>query len=360
MDSVFSSEATVSALLEFEAALALALADVGIADETEALKLADACAQPLADSASVLASTWELGTPLIALREEIGLRVDETSRQWFHYGATTQDAVDSGLMIQMRRGLETIMIDLVAMARRLRDLTVEHRDQPHMARTFLQDAKPTTFGTRTAGWLSNTLDHMDDLRDQTASLSVQLGGPSGSRLEYGSQASDVVSALASRLGLSPSDTVWHTDRTKVLSVAQSLQRLSRSMSKIATDVALLASSAISEVNVRSGGSSSMPGKENPIDSVRAVAAATACTGAVAMLTSAPPHELDRGLGSWHVEWLAIPLAFSTTAASVEAVRTCLGSLTVDGDRMTAATGGVVTASPDILEKILGRAASVLD
>lgn len=360
MDSVFSAEATVSAILEFEAALALALADVGIAGEDEAMRLAEACAVPVADAAAILATTWQDGTPLLAIRAEIELRVDEPSRRWFHHGATTQDAVDSGMMIQTRRGLENIVFDLVAVARRLRDLTVEHRGQLHMARTFLQDARPTTFAVRTAEWLSTILDHLDDLRDQAGSLPVQLGGPSGCRAEYGDQAADVVNSLASRLGLRPVDTAWHTDRTKVVSVAQSLQRLSRTMSKIATDVSLLASSGIAEVRVRSGFSSSMPGKENPIDSIRAIAAATACSGAVAMLTSAPSHELDRGVGAWHVEWLALPLAFRTSAASVEAIKTCLDSLTVDTDTMTAATVGQAPSNDNVIESVLGRARSVLD
>lgn len=362
MESVFSAEATVSAILEFESALALALADAGLAEEEDAIALAAACAEPVADAHAVLGSTWEAGTPLIALRSEIAGRVSESARRWFHYGATTQDAIDSGLMIQARRGLETIDFDLVSLARRLSQLTAEHRDQPHLARTFLQDANPTTFGLRTAGWLSSVLDHHDELRSQISSLPVQLGGASGSRLEYGVEATEVVTALASRLGLQPSEFVWHTDRTRVLSLAQSLQRISRTMAKIATDIALLASSQIGEVRVRSGGSSSMPGKENPIDAIRAVAAATACSGAVAMLTSGPPQELDRGIGGWHVEWLALPLVFRTTAASVEAMRMGVLSLVVDAGAMRAAFADDIEppATPEIIQSVLDRAADLLD
>ena len=362
MESVFSTEATVSAILEFEAALALALSDTGIAGEEDAIALAAACAEPVADAPAILASTWEGGTPLIALRAEIAGRVDENARRWFHHGATTQDAIDSGLMIQARRGFENIVFDLVAVARRLRQLTVEHSEQPHLARTFLQDAHQTTFGLRTAGWLSTVLDHHDDIRSQMSLLPVQLGGPSGSRLEYGAGATDVMSALASRLGLRPSPAVWHTDRSKVLSIAHSLQRLTRTMTKIATDVALLASSPIAEVHVRSGSSSSIPGKTNPIDATRAIAAATACAGAVAMLTAAPPHELDRGIGAWHVEWLAVPLAFRTTAASVEAMRSELSSLVVDSAAMKAAITDEIQpiTVPGIIESVLDRASAVLD
>ncbi|HET9259400.1 MAG TPA: lyase family protein [Acidimicrobiia bacterium] len=362
MESIFSAEATVSSILEFEAALALALADAGIAAEEEATALAAACSEPVPDPSAILSSTWEKGTPLLDLRVEIAGRVDENSGRWFHHGATTQDAIDTGLMIQARRGLENIVSDLVSVGRRLHQLTIEHRDQPHMARTFLQDAHATTFGLRTAGWLSTVLDHHDDLLRQMSALPVQLGGSSGSRVEYGEVASDVVSALGARLGLGTSDVIWHGDRTVVLSLAHSLQRLSRTMAKIATDVALLASSSIAEVQVRAGGSSSMPGKANPIDSIRAVAAATACTGAVAMLTAAPSHELDRGVGAWHVEWFAVPLVFRTTAASVEAMRSCLVSLVVDSKAMAAATStyGGMPAKSGTIESVLDRAARVLD
>lgn len=362
MESVFSAESTVSAMLEFESALALALADTGLAEQKEAMALASACAEPVADAPAILASTWEHGTPMLALRAEIAGRVDENSRRWFHYGATTQDAIDSGQMLQARRGLENIDFDLVALARRLRHLTEEHREQPHLIRTFLQDAGTTTFGLRTAGWLSTVLDHHDELRGQMSSLQIQLGGPSGSRLEYGAAAEGVMSALAARLGLEPSDVVWHTDRTRVLSMAQSLHRLSITMATIATDVALLASSSIAEVKVRPGGSSSIPGKENPIDAIRARAAASACSGAVTMLTSSPPQELDRGVGGWHVEWLAIPLVFRTAAASVEAMRTGLDSLVVDGRAMSTATSADIgsPAGSGIIDSVLDRAALVLD
>jgi 3-carboxy-cis,cis-muconate cycloisomerase len=125
------------------------------------------------------------------------------------------------------------------------------------------------------------------------------------------------------------------------------------MAKVATDVALLASTEVGEISVRSGGSSSMPDKDNPIDSVRAIAAAAACSGAVAMLSSAPPLELERGVGGWHLEWMALPIVFQTAGATAEAMRTCLQSLQVDGEAMasrvesTERAGVIAGAGPQI-------------
>jgi 3-carboxy-cis,cis-muconate cycloisomerase len=159
MQSVFSPTATVEALVEFEVALAQALGDSGLAPEDEVVRLIAACRLPVADAQAVLAGTWEDGTPIVSLRDEICARVDERAGRWFHYGATTQDAIDTGLMLQCGRGLGLIDRDLVALGGRLRDLTIEFRGQPQMGRTFLQASRPTTFGLRTAWWLNSVLGH---------------------------------------------------------------------------------------------------------------------------------------------------------------------------------------------------------
>lgn len=353
LTDVYTAGSTVAAMLEFEAALALALADAGIAPLAEAEQVAKACRGGVGDPEAILASTWESGTPIIALREAVD------AGEWFHHGATTQDAVDTGQMLQAKRALEILDPQLVSIADRLRDLTTEHRDQPHMGRTFLQDARPTTFGFRTATWLDAVLDHIGELRGQRSTLPIQLGGPVGTRESYGEAGAQVAEALAERLGLSVPDISWHTNRSRVLSLAQTVQRSAYTMAKIGTDIALLSSSAIGEVSVRSGGSSSMPDKQNPIDSVRAVAASSACTGSVAMLTSAPPHELDRAVGGWHVEWTALPLVFQTAGAAIEAIDLCLASLEVDQDAMAAPVEIPPPIDQTQIDKVLARHTAVV-
>lgn len=346
LTAVYTPEATVAAMLEFEAALALALADVGIAPREEAEELAAACRKGVTDPETVLESTWEDGTPVIALRDRITDAVG-TSGQWFHFGATTQDAVDTGQMIQARTALGVIGQGLERIARRLSELTKAHRDHPQMGRTFHQDALATTFGFRTAGWLDSVLTHLEELRGEGDAMCVQLGGPVGTGAGYGDAAATVTSCLAERLHLRSPDISWHTDRTRILSLAHALERTAATMAKIGSDLALLSSSYVAELSVRSGGSSSIPGKKNPLDAIRAVAAASACAGAVGMLSTAPPHELDRAVGSWHVEWLALPLSFQTAGASVEAIQSGLDSLEVEVATMARRVDAGGSPTPQI-------------
>jgi 3-carboxy-cis,cis-muconate cycloisomerase len=360
LTEIFSAESTVAATLEFEASLALALADAGITPTEKAEQIASACRAGVADPEGLLASAWETGTPLIALKESLTAAIDEDARQWFHFGATSQDAIDTGSMIQASRALGAIDTRLSAIARQLRDLTVEYRNQPQMGRTFLQEARPTTLGFRTATWLDAVLTHIGELRSQRSQLVVQLGGPVGTLAAYGDKGPQVVSSVAGRLGLGAPEISWHSDRMRVVGLAQALERAAITMGKIGTDIALLASSGIAEVVVRSGGSSSMPEKENPLDAIRAAAAARACVGVVAMLTAVSGGELDRGIGGWHVEWLAMPLAFQTSGAAVEAIETCLSSLHVDRERMGANAGSdSPEAPPEQIDRVLAAYDRVL-
>lgn len=359
LSSIYSAEGTVGAILEFEEALALALADTGIAPVEEADEVATACRGEVDDPGSILASTWAAGTPLIAVRDVIIPRIgSESARRWFHFGATTQDSIDTAQMIQAAAALEALTAGLTSIASSLRDLTIEHRDRAQQGRTFLQDARPSTFGFRTATWLDAVLSNVEDLRSRQSGLVVQLGGPVGTTEMYGDKAPDVIAALASRLGLEAPDISWQGNRSRVKSITDAVTRCADTMAKIGYDIALLASSAISEIRVRSGGSSSMPGKENPVDSLRAVAAAAACSGAAAMLSSAPPFELDRGIGGWHVEWIAVPLVMQTAGAAIEAIEVCLSSLELPDD-VGKADDAVLAGVSGAIDAILQRAGRIL-
>jgi 3-carboxy-cis,cis-muconate cycloisomerase len=339
MSAVYSPEETVRAILRFEAALASSLADAGLAPSEQAAAVAEACAAGIHDAESIVASTWQTGTPIVAMRSAIEETVEDAEvSRWFHFGATTQDAVDTGQMLQARSALGILEAALIDIARRLRHLTETYRDQPHIGRTFLQDAVPTTFGFRTAGWLHAVLTHITRLRTVRGQLVIQLGGPVGTASDYGAAVSEVVAGLANRLSLGVPTISWHTDRSLIRSLAQAAEGVAATMAKIGGDIALLASSPIAEVSVRVGGSSSMPGKQNPLDSVRAVAAARVSAGAVAML-SGTSHELDRGVGGWHVEWVALPLVFQASAAAAEATSEALHSLTVNVEVMSANSQG---------------------
>ena len=366
MDGIWAAPNMVAAMLEFEAALALALADAGLAPNTEAEAVAAACRQPVEDPEAILATTWETGTPLIALVDVVTARLEtDSERQWVHHGATSQDAIDTALMLNARAALGVLEVSLLRISRLLHALIGAYRSQPEMGRTFLQHARPTTFGRRAAGWLEPTLRHVQRLRQARSQLAFQLGGPVGSLTDYGPAAPQVVRALAERLDLQAPTLPWHTDRSRIWALVEAVEGPVRATSKIAMDLALLAQSDIEEIRVRSGGSSSMSGKRNPIDPIRALATAEACRGAAAMITGARPHELDRGLGSWHVEWYALPILFQTASAVFEAVGDSLETMEVDGDvmaarvpvdseeRLQSATAAQIDSVIDLFDEVVG-------
>lgn len=361
MDAVFRADSVVEALLRFESALALGLADAGIAPPEEAEAVAAACRAAVDDAESLLATTWETGTPLIAVVDLIRSRLElDDEKRWVHHGATTQDAIDSAHMILSRRALGILDEGLVGIAGRMRELIDTYRDQPQMARTFLQDARPTTFGLRVAGWLEPLLSQIEALREVGSGLTLQLGGPVGNLSAYGPNGVAVARAVARRLELDAPDLPWHADRSRIRSLVSAVTEPVHTLAKMATDVGLLAQSAIAEVGARPGSSSSMPGKENPIDAIRLLAAADLCEGSAAMVTGARPHELDRGLGSWHVEWVALPWVFQSASAAVDAADTLLATLEVDGAAMTARAGEEVPQiDPTIIDSILDHHSRVI-
>ncbi len=274
--------------------------------------------------------------------------------KWVHYGTTTQDVIDTATMLQAREALDLLDTGLGAIAGLMAGLVDEYRGQPQIGRTFLQHARPTTFGMTVASWLEPTLRHVEELREAKAGLVVQLGGPVGNLASYGDKGLDVVEALADRLELAAPAFPWHSDRSRIAALASALERCARTMARVGVDVALLASSDIAEVRVRAGGSSSMGEKRNPIDSIRAVAASELATAAAGMVTGARLSELDRGIGGWHAEWVALPLVFQSTAATVESMTGCLDSIEVDAGTMASRVGEESPVDQGLIDRVLAE------
>ncbi|MDP9144718.1 MAG: lyase family protein, partial [Actinomycetota bacterium] len=209
MAAVFSASNRVDALLEFEAALALAMADVGVAPRDAAEAVAEACRASIPDPDVILAATWTEGSPLIPLTNEIRSRLSKADGEWVHQGATTQDAVDTAAMLQAREALDILDTRLTAVARLVASMVIEFREQPQIGRTFLQHARPTTFGLRAASWLDPTVRHISALRRARGELVVQLGGPVGNLARYDDRGVEMMGALAARLGLETPTLPWH-------------------------------------------------------------------------------------------------------------------------------------------------------
>ena len=352
MTEVWTAASRVKLILQFEASLALALADAGLAAAEEAEQVAAACRAPSTGAEQIVASAWETGTPLLAIVAEIKAQLSDQSLQpLIHFGATSQDAIDTAQMLAARESLTLFESSLVRIAHSMRSLIVTYRDQPQIGRTFLQHARPTTLGMRVTTWLEPLLRDLQILREVRAGLAVQLGGPVGTGTAYGEAYPEVTAALAKRLGLVVPPLAWHSDRSRIRTLVRAVEEPVLGLAKVALDLALLAQTDTGEVTVRGGGSSSMAEKRNPIDPIRALAAADACRGAAAMITQGRPHELDRGLGAWQVEWLALPLVFHTAAAAGEAMERALASLEVHSEQMAARVtqeiaGGTVGPSID--------------
>ncbi|RPI07810.1 MAG: hypothetical protein EHM63_07220, partial [Actinobacteria bacterium] len=307
------------AMLAVESAVAVSQAEAGDIPQAAAEAIVEACLAPV--SADILAEGWTAGTPVLPLLDALRSRLDESAAPHLHHCLTTQDIIDSSAMI-LARAAVTELSTLATRARdALRTAAERYGERPTQARSFLQPARETTFGFRAGRWLTPLealIDHAND-----AGFPVQLGGLVGDRDGLSDAVCD---AVAQRLGLDGAPGAWHTDRAPVISLLRLAVDLARWAEKVAGDLALLAS--LDEVRMRAGGSTAAAGKQNPIDAMRAMAAAEACVGVTAIVTSGKPHELERGLGSWHAEWFAVPLVFMTAAAALEATGDALSSLTV--------------------------------
>jgi 3-carboxy-cis,cis-muconate cycloisomerase len=356
MTSLFSTEARIRKMLDFESALAQAEEEVGIVPRDTAATIARVCEELVLDPERVLVEGWEAGTPVMVVVDEIRQRAGEEAAPWVHFGSTTQDVVDTVLMLQLKEGIRLLRADLAVIALQLRDLVVVHRFTPMMGRTLLQKAEPTSFGWRAAQWLAAVAHHIEEI-ETIRTPAVQLGGPVGNLAALGDKAVAVMEGLARRLNLSVPISSWHTDRSPITEVLSLLVRISSSMAKVGVDLALLSQTEIGEVRTRPGGSSSMPHKQNPIDPVQAMAAAQMSTAIAQSIIGGPPHHLDRAAGGWHAELLAIPMVFHTTAAAVSAVVRCLQSLQIDVERMRLNLGSLdpteaLAATQTFIDRIL--------
>jgi len=350
MSSVFSSQGFVRSLLAFEAGLARAQAKLGIIPEAASDMIRAKCDEKLFDGAALFAEAARSGTPVIPLVAKLTELVDGDAQKYVHWGATSQDAVDSALMLQIRAGLSLLADGLDTVCDRCAALAEQHRRTVMAGRTLLQHAVPITFGLKAARWLSMAQRRSQSLRElQTRATAVQLGGAagtlaaiaSGEALDAHSRAKDrgllVVEGLAEELALPAPDLPWHTERDRVGEIAAQLGVVAGAMAKIAGDIVLLAQTEVAEVfeagEPGKGASSAMPQKRNPVDAIRALTAARLAIGEVPVILSAMAQSHERGAGDWQAEWSAVPNLFRYTACSVEALGISLHGLRVDPKRM---------------------------
>jgi 3-carboxy-cis,cis-muconate cycloisomerase len=339
MSTAFSSEAHVRGMLAFEAALARAQARAGIIPQEAADAIAARCRAELFDVAALYRQAAVAGTPAIPLVRMLTARVEGDAQKFVHWGATSQDAIDTALMLQMRDGLDLLVYGLLGVCAACATLAERHRHTLMAGRTLLQQALPITFGLKAARWLDLAVRQVRALRERRErTLAVQLGGAAGTLASLGEKGLQVVELLAAELGLPAPDVPWHTERDRIGEIAATLGVIAGAMAKIAGDVALLAQTEVSEAAEGAapgkGGSSAMPQKHNPVDATNAIASARLAVGEVPVILSAMAQEHERAAGGWQAEWAAVPNLFRYTASAVERVHEAVGGLQVDPARMS--------------------------
>jgi 3-carboxy-cis,cis-muconate cycloisomerase len=355
-----ADDAWLQALLDAEAALAGALADVGLATPDEASAVAAACVAERYDAAALGRDAAATGNPVPPLVAALRAEVERTSpgaAAIVHRGATSQDVADTAAMLVVARALPVLCGDLRGAADAAAALAAEHRDTVMAGRTLLQQAVPTTFGLKAAGWMSALDAATAPLRAYKPA--AQLGGAAGTLASVHPHGPALTSAYARRLGLAEPVLPWHTDRTRVGALASALGAAAGAVAKAAGDVVLLAQTEVGEVReATGGGSSAMPHKQNPVAAISARACAGRAAGLVATLLTAMAHEHERAAGAWHAEWLPLRDLLVTVGSAAAWLRASLERLEVDAVRMRAnldATGGRLLA-----ERVAAALAPPLD
>jgi len=366
VEAELTDHALLQAMLDVEAALARAGAEVGVVPAAAADAIAAACRADGFDIAYIGAAAEASGNPVVPLVQALRAAVGEPTAQWVHFGATSQDVIDTALMLLVVRAGEPLLQRIRAAADACAELADRHRDTVTVARTLGQQAVPTTFGLKATTWLSG-LDaagrRLHDVLHQQAA--VQLGGAAGTLAGYGTTGPAVMSALARELGLCDPGLPWHTDRQRMLEISDAVAAIGPAAAKIATDVVWLASSEVGELheggNLR-GGSSAMPNKENPVHSVLIRAGALQMPGLVATMHQAAVHENERAAGAWHAEWEPLRSLMSSAGGAADRASRLLADLSVDPARMRAnldASRGEVMAEALVqrLRPLLGHEGS---
>jgi 3-carboxy-cis,cis-muconate cycloisomerase len=367
MREIFSDRRKLQGMLEFEAALARALARAGVAPEFAVEPIVAQCnpnnfaLDPLAREAALAGN---LAIPLVKVLTAAVAKSDPKAAGFVHWGATSQDAIDTGLVLQLRDALDLLHRELLQFSATLARVAEKHQATLLAGRTWLQQASPVTLGLKVAGWLDAI--HRQQARIAHARnevLTLQFGGAVGTLAALGEKGPAVAAALASDLKLKVPSIPWHTHRDRFAEVATALGLLVGTLGKIARDISLLAQTEIGEVlepaETGRGGSSTLPHKRNPVGSAVVLAAAIRVPALVSVMLTAMVQEHERGVGGWHAEWETLPEIFLLAAGALAHMAHVGDGMEVYEEHMTynlGATHGLILseAIAIALAKHIGR------
>jgi 3-carboxy-cis,cis-muconate cycloisomerase len=333
--AALTDAAFVAAMIDAEVALARATGRPDVAD-------AIAAAGPF-DPAEIMREGRRVANPA----EPLVRRLREVN-EWAHHGATSQDVVDTGLMLVAKRARTLILADLDAVVARCAQLADAHRQTEMAARTLLQQAVPTTFGLKAAGWLAGVAESRAALAE--VELAAQLGGAAGTLASLGEQGPEVLRRYSEELGLADPALPWHANRVRVARLVAALALVAGACGKIALDVILLAQTEVGEVSPPAGGSTAMAHKRNPATAVVAVAAARQVRPLVDLL-----GEHERAAGAWQAEWPLVATALAYAGGAAAATRETLEGLRVNAERMRENIAPEVRSYPGTSDVFVDRA-----
>ncbi|BDB24531.1 adenylosuccinate lyase family protein [Cupriavidus sp. P-10] len=359
MRQIFSDVALIQRYIDVEVGLAKAEARVGVIPAEAAEVIARESRLERIDFDHMREETDIVGYPILPLVHQLVAMCGDAGR-YVHWGATTQDIMDTAVALQVRDALDSVDADIRALRGILADLAVKHRDTPMAGRTHLQQALPVTFGYKAAIWLAMFDRHQQRLAELRPRVAVvEFAGAAGTLASLGAEGDGkagenkgfaVQEALAQELGLGVPATTWHVARDGFAEAVNLLALITGSLGKIALDIMIMASTEFAEVYepfVKGrGASSTMPQKRNPISSELMLAASKAVRQHAGLMVDAMVQDFERATGPWHAEWIAIPESFILTAGALHQARFALGGLIVDAARMKhnlGITNGLIVA-----------------
>lgn len=350
MRAVFNEIAYFQRMLDVEAALARVQSRLGIIPAPAGAAITQAARYANLDSDELAASARNVGYPVVGLVAGLSRASGEWGG-WTHWGATTQDIMDSATVLQVREGFSLIRAELVAILRALLAQAQTHRNTVMAGRTHLQHALPVTFGLKCAIWAQPLFFHIQRLDQMRPRVEVvEFAGAAGTLASLGPQGIAVMEALAAELGLGTTPAPWHVCRDALAEAVSFVGLVCGSLAKIATDIILLCQNEVAEVAepyvAGRGQSSTMPQKRNPIASEYILAASRLVQGLVPVMQGAMAQDHERATGPWQAEALALPQAFVLTHGALQHARAIAEGMVVDPARMRAnlnATHGLIMA-----------------
>ena len=354
VDDIFDDRTTVQRMLDFEAALARAEARTGVIPQAAAGPIVSKCHADLCDLEGLREAASRAGNLAIPLIKHLTAQVaavDQRAAGFVHWGATSQDTIDTATMLQVRAALEVVESAVLRLWNIFCGLSTKYRVTPAVGRTWMQHGVPIVLGLKFAGWADALGRHSTRLAQAREQASVlQFGGAAGTLASLGDKGLTVAAALAQELNLSLPAMPWHAHRDRLAEVAAAVGILTGTLGKIGRDLSLLSQTEVGEVLERSGegrgGSSTMPQKRNPVTAAVLLAAAARVPGLVSTMLTAMIQENERGVGGWQAEWETLPEIFRLTAGALHHLGNAAIDLEIREDALEdnlKATNGLIFA-----------------